>query len=163
MDHDINDIHMKIAVFPGSFDPFTFAHKDLVDRALGLFDRIFIAVGVNSSKTGLMDFEQRKTAIEALYSGDERIVVDLFSGLTVDYCKKVKASFILRGLRNCKDLEYEDVIAQNNLILAPEIETYFLLSRSGTGHISSTIVRDILKNGGQVDRLVPAEILAFLN
>lgn len=154
---------MKAAVFPGSFDPFTYAHKDLVDRALGLFDRIYIAVGVNSSKIGLMDFEQRKSAIQALYIHDARVIVDLFSGLTVDYCRQVQASYILRGLRNCKDLEYEDVIAQNNLLLAPEIETFFLVSRSGKGHISSTIVRDILKNGGPVDQLVPPEILAFLS
>lgn len=154
---------MRVAVFPGSFDPFTNAHKDLVDRALGLFDRIYIAVGVNSSKTGLMGFEKRKAAIEALYAKDERVVVDLFSGLTVAYCNQVGASFIIRGLRNCKDLEYEDVIAQNNLLLSPAVETYFLLSRSGIGHVSSTIVRDILKNGGSVDHLVPSEILAFLD
>lgn len=154
---------MKIAVFPGSFDPFTFAHKDLVDRSLTLFDKIYIAVGVNSAKTGLMEFERRKLAIQELYKREEKIVVDLFSGLTVEYCKGVGAGFILRGLRNSKDLEYEDAIAQNNLILAPDIETYFLLSRSGTGHISSTIVRDILSNGGQVDKLVPPEILAFVH
>ncbi|SKB53056.1 Phosphopantetheine adenylyltransferase [Sphingobacterium nematocida] len=154
---------MKIAVFPGSFDPFTLAHKDLVDRSLTLFDKVYIAVGVNAEKKGLMDFDQRKKAIEELYKNEERVVVDLFSGLTVDYCKRIGATFILRGLRNSKDLEYEDAIAQNNLILAPEIETYFLLSRSGTGHISSTIVRDILRNGGPVDSLVPPEVRAFLD
>lgn len=154
---------MNIAVFPGSFDPFTFAHKDLVDRSLSLFDKVYIAVGVNATKQGMMPYEDRKKAIQTLYTNEGRVVVDLFSGLTVDYCKKVGARFILRGLRNTKDLEYEDAIAQNNLILAPEIETYFLLSRSGTGHISSTIVRDILKNEGKVNHLVPAEVLAFLS
>lgn len=153
---------MKIAVFPGSFDPFTSAHKDLVDRSLSLFDKIYIAIGVNSSKQGLMDFETRKVAIESVYKNQSKIIVDTFSGLTVEYCKKVDAKFILRGLRNSKDLEYEDAIAQNNLILAPEIETYFLLSRSGTAHISSTIVRDILANGGPVDTLVPKEVLKFI-
>lgn len=153
---------MKIAVFPGSFDPFTLAHQDLVDRALTLFDRIYIAIGVNSAKKGLMDYEQRKLAIETLYQGQDKIVVETFSGLTVDFCKKVNAQFILRGLRNAKDLDFENPIAQNNLILAPEIETYFLMSRTGTGHISSTIVRDILANGGQVDKLVPKEILQFI-
>ncbi|MDR2282831.1 MAG: pantetheine-phosphate adenylyltransferase [Sphingobacterium sp.] len=153
---------MKIAVFPGSFDPFTYAHKDLVDRSLTLFDKVYIAVGVNASKKGLMGNEERKLAIEELYRGQDRVVVDIFTGLTVDYCKKVGATFILRGLRSTKDFEYEDAIAQNNLIMAPTIETYFLISRSGTAHISSTIVRDILGNGGNVDRLVPPEILAFV-
>lgn len=153
---------MKTAVFPGSFDPFTFAHKDLVDRSLTLFDKVHIAVGVNAMKNGLMDFEQRKEAIQELYKNEEKVTVDLFSGLTIDYCRHIGARFILRGLRNSKDLEYEDAIAQNNLILAPEIETYFLVSRSGMGHISSTIVRDILRNGGSVDTLVPPEVRFFL-
>lgn len=153
---------MKIAVFPGSFDPFTNAHKDLVDRSLSLFDKVYIAIGVNSSKVGLMDFETRKAAISALYKGNSQVVVDTFKGLTIDYCKTVGAKYILRGLRNSNDLVFEDAIAQNNLILAPEIETYFLLSRSGTSHISSTIVRDILANNGTVESLVPQEILMFL-
>jgi len=153
---------MKIAVFPGSFDPFTYAHKDLVDRALSLFDKIYIAIGVNSSKKGLMDFESRKAAISELYKNEAKVEVDTFTGLTVEYCKKVEAQYILRGLRNANDLVFEDAIAQNNLILAPEIETYFLLARSGTHHISSTIVRDILANGGPVDTLVPAEVLKYL-
>lgn len=154
---------MKIAVFPGSFDPFTNAHKDLVDRALRLFDKIYIAIGVNSSKKGLMDFETRKAAILELYKDESKVIVDTFNGLTVNYCKKVEAQFILRGLRNATDLDFENAIAQNNLILAPEIETYFLLARTGLSHISSTIVRDILANGGPIDTLVPAEVLRFIS
>ena len=153
---------MKIAVFPGSFDPFTMAHKDLVDRALSLFDKIYIAIGVNSSKKGLMDFEIRKQAISSLYAGNAKIVVESFTGLTINYCKKVNAQFILRGLRNGTDLDFENAIAQNNLILAPEIETYFLVARTGTAHISSTIVRDILANNGSVDSLVPSEVLKYI-
>lgn len=153
---------MKIAVFPGSFDPFTLAHKDLVNRALSLFDMIYIAIGVNTAKKGLMTYEDRKAAIQELYSNNPKIVVDTFTGLTVDFCKKVNAKYILRGLRNSKDLEFENPIAQNNLILAPDIETFFLMSRSGTAHISSTIVRDILINGGPVDALVPVEVLKFI-
>lgn len=153
---------MKVAVFPGSFDPFTIAHKDLVDRALGLFDKIYIAIGVNSAKKGLMDYETRKAAIADLYKDESKIIVETFKGLTVEYCKTVGANYILRGLRNSNDLVFEDAIAQNNLILAPEIETYFLLSRSGTAHISSTIVRDILANGGGVDQLVPDEVLKYI-
>lgn len=153
---------MKIAVFPGSFDPFTLAHEDLVNRALSLFDKIYIAIGVNSAKKGLIGYDQRKLAIEKLYEGEDKVIVEVFSGLTVDFCKRVNAKFILRGLRSAKDFDFENPIAQNNLILNPDIETYFLMSRSGTAHISSTIVRDILANGGQVDKLVPKEILSYI-
>lgn len=153
---------MKIAVFPGSFDPFTLAHKDIVDRALPLFDVIYIAIGINSSKKGLMDFEQRKLAIMSLYQKEPKIIVDTFSGLTVEFCRMVNAKFILRGLRSTKDFDFENPIAQSNLMMAPEVETYFLMSRTGTAHISSTIVRDILANGGQVDRFVPKAILDYL-
>lgn len=154
---------MKIAVLPGSFDPFTLAHKDLVDRGLGLFDKIIIAIGVNINKKGLMDFELRKQAIAAVYADNPKIVVESFTGLTVDLCEKLGANYILRGLRNSNDLLYEDAIAQNNLLLAPTVETYFLLSRSGTSHISSTIVRDIWSNKGKIDHLVPKEVLEALS
>lgn len=153
---------MKIAVFPGSFDPFTLAHKDLVDRGLGLFDKIIIAIGVNITKNGLMDYDSRKAAITKLYSDTPQVEVLTFTGLTVEFCKVQGADYILRGLRNSKDLEYEDAIAQNNLLLAPAIESYFLLSRSGTAHISSTIVRDIWANGGDVSHLLPKEIVEAL-
>lgn len=153
---------MKVAVFPGSFDPFTLAHKDLVDRALPLFDKVYIAIGVNSSKKGLLDFETRKAAIDELYTNQSKVIVDTFTGLTINYCKNVGANFILRGLRNATDLDFENAIAQNNLILAPEIETYFLLARTGLAHISSTIVRDILANGGTVETLVPSEVLGYI-
>lgn len=153
---------MKVAVFPGSFDPFTLAHKDLVDRGLGLFDKIVIAIGVNINKKGLMDFEHRKEAIQSVYADNPKIEVETFTGLTVDLCQKRYAQYILRGLRNSNDLLYEDAIAQNNLLLAPGIETYFLLSRSGTAHISSTIVRDIWANKGKIDHLVPQEVLEIL-
>lgn len=154
---------MKIAVFPGSFDPFTLAHKDLVDRGLGLFDKIIIAIGINMNKKGMMGFELRKQAIAAVYAGNPKIVVETFTGLTVDLCQQHAAKYILRGLRNSNDLLYEDAIAQNNLLLAPTVETYFLLSRSGTAHISSTIVRDIWANKGKIDHLVPKEVLQALS
>ena len=153
---------MNIAVFPGSFDPFTNAHKDIVDRAVGLFDKIYIAIGINSSKKGMMDSQIRKRAIESVYTNQSKVEVVTYTGLTVEFCKSVEANYILRGLRNANDLVFEDAIAQNNLILAPDIETYFLLARSGTNHISSTIVRDILVNGGPVDTLVPAEVLKYI-
>ncbi len=153
---------MKIAVFPGSFDPFTLAHQDIVDRGLSVFDKIYIAIGINSSKKGMMEFETRKRAIENIYQGNNHIEVCTFSGLTIAFCQQVNAQFILRGLRNGKDLEYENAIAQNNLILAPEIETFFLLSRSAYSHISSTIVRDIWMNKGSISALVPAAVLEFM-
>lgn len=153
---------MKIAVFPGSFDPFTIAHRDLVERALPLFDKIVIAIGVNSSKQGLMDFETRLQAVQSLFEDNEQVEVTTYSGLTISFCETVGARFILRGLRNGTDLDFERAIAQNNLVLNPAVESYFLLSKGEYAHISSTIVRDILKNGGDVSSLVPAEVLHFV-
>ncbi|GGE20974.1 pantetheine-phosphate adenylyltransferase [Sphingobacterium cellulitidis] len=153
---------MRIAVFPGSFDPFTIAHQDLINRALPLFDKIYIAIGINSSKVGMMDVESRKLSISELFADNEQVEVSFYNGLTVDYCLSIGAQFILRGLRNGTDLDYENIIAQNNLLLAPQIETYFLVSRSGEAHISSTIVRDIWKNNGDINHLVPATILKYI-
>lgn len=153
---------MRIAVFPGSFDPFTIAHQDLINRALPLFDKIYIAIGINSSKVGMMDVESRKLSISELFADNDQVEVSFYNGLTVDYCLSIGAQFILRGLRNGTDLDYENIIAQNNLLLAPQIETYFLVSRSGEAHISSTIVRDIWKNNGDINHLVPATILKHI-
>ena len=153
---------MRIAVFPGSFDPYTIAHHDLIERALPLFDKIYVAIGINSSKVGMMDVETRKAAISKLYAGNVKVEVGFYQGLTVDFCKEVGATVILRGVRNNTDLDYENIIAQNNLILAPEVETYFLVSRSGKAHISSTIVRDIWKNKGDIRGLVPEEVYGFI-
>ena len=153
---------MKIAVFPGSFDPYTIAHHDLIERALGLFDKIYVAIGINSSKVGMMDVESRKTAISNLYANNPKIEVTFYQGLTIDFCRQIGATVILRGLRNGTDLDYENIIAQNNLILAPEIESYFLVSQSGKAHISSTIVRDIWKNNGDIEGLVPDEVLEVI-
>lgn len=153
---------MRIAVFPGSFDPFTIAHQDLINRALPLFDKIYIAIGINSSKVGMMDVESRKLSISELFADNDQVEVSFYNGLTVDYCLSIGAQFILRGLRNGTDLDYENIIAQNNLLLAPQIETYFLVSRSGEAHISSTIVRDIWKNNGDINHLVPETILKHI-
>lgn len=153
---------MKTAVFAGSFDPFTFAHQNIVERGLSLFDKVVIAVGVNSSKKGLMPFEDRVEAIASLFHAHERVVVTQFSGLTVEFCKEIGAQYLLRGLRNTTDFEFENAIAQNNLLLDPEIETYFLMAQSGLAHISSTIVRDILHHQGDVSRLVPKVVLKYI-
>ncbi len=153
---------MKIAVFPGSFDPYTLAHHDLVERALPMFDKIYVAIGVNSSKVGLMDVDTKMDALKELYASNPKIEVTTYKGLTVDYCKEVNAQVILRGLRNTTDLDYENIIAQNNLLLNPSVESYFLVSRSGLAHISSTIVRDIWRNNGDIKPLVPAQILKHI-
>lgn len=153
---------MKTAVFAGSFDPFTNAHQDIVVRALSLFDKIIIAVGVNSAKKGLMSYEDRVTAIATLFQSNEQIEVTQFSGLTTTFCHEVGAPYLLRGLRNTNDFEFENAIAQNNLLLAPEVETYFLMAKSGLAHISSTIVRDILFHKGDVSALIPAEVLQYI-
>ncbi len=153
---------MKTAVFPGSFDPFTLAHQDLVERALALFDKIIIAVGYNASKKGMLDHDERVDAIRDVFRDNQRVEVVKYSGLTVDFCRKVDAGYILRGLRNTGDFEFENAIAQNNLLLNPMVESYFLMSRSGRAHISSTIVRDVWFNGGDVSAMVPVEILNLL-
>lgn len=154
---------MKIAVFPGSFDPFTLAHQDLVERAMPLFDKIIIAVGYNASKKVMLDHDERVESISRVFKDESRVEVLKYKGLTVDFCKQVKARFILRGLRNTNDFEFENAIAQNNLLLNNEVESYFLMSRSGTAHISSSIVRDVWFNGGDISAMVPVAILSLLN
>ncbi len=150
---------MKIAVFPGSFDPITNAHVDVVKRATSLFDRIYVAIGVNTSKKGLFAHEDRLEMVAAAFAGLEgKVETVRFSGLTIDFCKQVGARYILRGMRNVGDFEFEKAIAHNNAVLAPDIETVFLVSGSGLSHISSTIIREIIANGGDVSTLVPASV-----
>ncbi len=147
---------MKTAVFPGSFDPITLAHADIVKRALSLFDRIYIAVGMNSTKKNLLPPEIRRQLIEAIFPADSgQVVVVQYEGLTVDFCREVHATHLLRGLRSVSDFEFENAIAQNNLSLAPDIETVFLVSTPGLAHISSTIVRDVLHHKGDISSMVP--------
>ena len=152
----------KIAVFPGSFDPFTRAHQDLVERGLRLFDRIIVAVGANSAKKGLLSVEKRVEGIRKTFEGYAQVEVESYRGLTVDYCKEKGAGVILRGIRNSQDLIFEQAIASNNAELAGDIESVFLMSDKSLSHISSTIVRDIWINKGQVSHLVPAAVLQVL-
>ena len=144
----------KTAVFPGSFDPLTLGHTDIINRAIPLFDEIIIAIGTNSSKKYMFTLEQRKEFIEKTYKNSPTVVVDTYEGLTIDYCKKVGSQYILRGLRNPADFEFEKAIAQTNRKMS-EIETVFLLTSADTSYISSSIVRDILINKGDVSMLVP--------
>ncbi|MFH1004613.1 MAG: pantetheine-phosphate adenylyltransferase [Bacteroidota bacterium] len=149
---------MKIAVFPGSFDPITLGHEDIVRRALSLFDKIIIAVGQNATKKSFFTLKKRKIWIEKTFADEKKIEVEIFNGLTVDFCKKVKANYILRGIRTSADFEFERVIAQMNKTMAPEIETIFILSSLEYSAIMSTIVRDIISHGGDVSKFVPSAI-----
>jgi len=146
---------LKTAVFPGSFDPITRGHEDLVRRALPVFDRIIIAIGVNSTKQTLFPLEDRRRWIEHVFQDEPRVSVDVFEGLTVHFCHRVGAHYILRGLRNASDFDYEKTISQLNHIVGGEIETFFLISRPEYSHISSTIVREIIKGGGDASPFLP--------
>lgn len=148
----------KIAVFPGSFDPFTIGHEDVVRRALCLFDEIIIAVGANPLKKNLYSVETRKRMILKVFEGEPRVKVDHYEGLTVDYCRKQNSAFLLRGLRTAADFEFERAIAQMNRNLAPDIESVFILTVPEHTPINSTIIRDIIRSGGDASRFVPSAI-----
>ena len=145
---------MRRAVFPGSFDPITLGHFDIIQRCLGLFDEIIIAIGENSDKTYMFSLEDRKKFIRQTFANEDRIHITSYQGLTVDFCKQVEAQFILRGLRNPGDFEFEKAIAHTNRKLS-EIDTVFLLTSSGKSYISSSIVRDVIRNNGDYTLLVP--------
>ena len=148
---------MKRAIFPGSFDPITLGHTDVINRALPLFDEIIIAVGINADKKYMFSLEERLNFIKESYIDIPKIKVETYSGLTIDFCTKINADFILRGLRNPADFEFEKAIAQTNRKLS-KIETVFLLTSSDTSFISSSIVRDVLRNGGDISSLVPKSV-----
>lgn len=149
---------MKKAVFPGSFDPITLGHVDIINRALPLFDEIIIAIGKNADKKYMFTLKERIDFIKKNYENEPKIKVETYTGLTIDFCKKKGIEFILRGLRNPADFEFEKAIAQTNRKLA-NIETVFLLTSANTSFISSSIIRDILKNGGNIDGFVPKSVL----
>ena len=148
----------KIAVFPGSFDPFTIGHEAIVRRALNLFDEVIIAVGANALKKSFYLLETRETMIKKVFQHESKIKVDHYEGLTVDYCKKIGAGYIIRGLRTSADFEFERAIAQVNKVMAPGVETVFLLTVPEHSHINSSIVRDIIKNGGDASPFLPLSI-----
>ncbi len=143
------------AVFPGSFDPITLGHVSVVKRALPLFDEIIIAIGINSEKHGMFSLLQRKQWIEEAFNDEPKIKVETFEGLTVDFCKRKQAKYILRGLRTAADFEYERGIGQVNRTLAPQIDTIFILTEAEYTPISSSIVRDVIRHGGSIKGLVP--------
>ncbi|MFO7720374.1 MAG: pantetheine-phosphate adenylyltransferase [Gillisia sp.] len=145
---------MKRAVFPGSFDPITLGHVDIIERALPLFDEIILAIGVNADKKYMFPLEERVLFMEKTFSNEHKIKVMTYQGLTVDFCKEQEAAFILRGLRNTGDMEFEKTIGQTNFKMAG-IETVFLIASSGKSHISSSVVRDVRKHGGDYSFMVP--------
>jgi pantetheine-phosphate adenylyltransferase len=149
---------MKKAIFPGSFDPITLGHVDIIERAIPLFDEIVIAIGINADKNYMYETEKRKNFIEETFSNQPKVTTATYSGLTVEYCKRINAEFILRGLRNPADFEFEKAIAQTNRKLSG-IETVFLLTSAETSFISSSIVRDIIRNNGDVSVLVPTSVI----
>ena len=145
---------MRRAIFPGSFDPLTLGHHDIIMRGITLFDELIIAVGINADKKYMFTLEERLDFITRAFNNEPKIRVLTYEGLTVDFCEKVSADFILRGLRNPADFEFEKAIAHTNRKLS-EIETVFLLTSSGKSFISSSIVRDVIRNGGDYSGLVP--------
>jgi pantetheine-phosphate adenylyltransferase len=148
---------MKRAIFPGSFDPITLGHYDIIKRGIRLFDEIIVAIGVNSAKKYMFSLEQRKQFIEAAFKDEPRVKVVTYEGLTVDFCTKHKVDFILRGLRNPADFEFEKAIAHTNRDLAP-VETVFLLTAAKTSYISSSIVREVIRHNGDYTLLVPDSV-----
>ncbi len=146
---------LRIAVFPGSFDPITCGHESVIRRAAPLFDKIIVAIGVNSQKQGFFDVDTRLAMIDATFADVENIESDSYTGLTVDYCKKMNAHYLLRGLRTAADFEFERSIGQINKQLDEQIETIFMLTQPEHTPINSSIVRDILRHGGNASKFVP--------
>lgn len=146
---------MKIAVFPGSFDPVTLGHYDIVTRGLPLFDKIIVAVGENANKNYMFPQEKRMSWLRETFEDQPKVEVDTYSGLTVKYCREKGARFILRGLRNPADFEFEKAVAQTNRKLDNSLETIFLLTSSGLSSISSSIVRDVIRHQGDYSQFVP--------
>jgi pantetheine-phosphate adenylyltransferase len=149
---------MKKAVFPGSFDPITVGHVEIVKRALPLFDGIVIAVGLNSQKQSLFSLEQRLEWLKEVFAKEPKVEIAFFEGLTAHFCNRIGAKYLLRGLRNASDFDYEKTISQLNHIVGQNLDTVFLISHPEFSHISSTIVREIIRGGGDASPFIPAEI-----
>ena len=148
----------RICLFPGTFDPVTLGHVDVIERAVSMFDKLIIGVGINSSKQPMFTLEQRTQWISEIFANDPRVEVTGYEGLTVDFCRKVNAHYILRGIRYIADFEYEKAIADMNRMLAPDIETVFLTCSPLYSTISSTLVRDVIRNGGNAGIFLPKEV-----
>lgn len=145
----------KICLFPGTFDPITLGHVDVIKRAIPLFDKIVVAIGSNAGKAPMYSAEQRQAWIEEIFNKEEKISAAVYDGLTVDFCKVIGANYILRGIRYVSDFEYEKTIADANRTLDPTIETFFLTCEPKYTSIASTIVRDIIRNNGNASLFLP--------
>ena len=145
----------KFCLFPGTFDPVTIGHTDIIDRALPLFDKLIIGIGKNSSKKPMFSEELRQSWIEDIYKGSSKIEVVVYEGLTVDCCRRMNARFILRGIRYVNDFEYEKAIADMNRSLASNIETVFLTCLPQYTSVASTLVRDVIRHGGNASQFLP--------
>jgi len=149
----------RICLFPGTFDPVTFGHLDIIERALPLFDKLYIGIGINSNKQPMFSPEQRVTWLEEIFKNNSKIEALIYEGLTVDCCKRIEANYILRGIRYVNDFEYEKAIADMNRSLDENIETVFLTCLPKYTSVASTLVRDVIKNGGEVSQFVPDVVL----
>lgn len=145
----------NIIVFPGSFDPITNGHLDIVNRAIPLFDSVIVAVGVNNQKASLFSLEKRLEWLREVFKNYPNVEIASFEGLTVKFCEQRNAHYLLRGLRNASDFDYEKTISQLNTIIGKDLETVFLISAPEFSHISSTIVREIIKGKGEISKFVP--------
>ena len=150
---------MRIALFPGTFDPVTFGHIDIIERALPLFDKLFIGIGVNANKAPMFSAEQRMQWLDELYRRETKIKAVVYDGLTVECCKRVEATYIVRGIRYVNDFEYEKAIADMNRSLDEQVETVFLTCLPKFTSVASTLVRDVIRNGGDVSQFVPEVVL----
>lgn len=153
---------MRICLFPGTFDPVTLGHIDIINRALPLFDKIYVGIGVNAAKNPMFTAEQRMQWFKEIYANDTRVESVVFDGLTVKYCQKINAKFILRGIRYVSDFEYEKTIADANRTMDNTIETIFLTGEPKYTSVASTIVRDILRNGGDASPFLPEAVIQTL-
>ncbi|MHB1922640.1 MAG: pantetheine-phosphate adenylyltransferase [Chitinophagaceae bacterium] len=152
----------RICLFPGTFDPVTLGHVDVIDRALDLFDELIIGIGVNTNKAPMFSMEKRVKWMKEIYRKERKIEVAAYEGLTIDFCRKVQAKFILRGIRYVSDFEYEKSIADMNRMLDPGIETIFLTCSPRFSTIASTLVRDVMKNGGDATQFLPEAVIEDL-
>jgi len=154
---------MRICLFPGTFDPVTLGHVDIINRALPLFDKIVVGIGLNTSKAPMFSAEQRSNWIKKIYKDEERVEGAIYEGLTIDFCQKIGANFILRGIRYVSDFEYEKTIADANRTLDKSIETIFLTCEPKYTSVASTIVRDIIRNGGDASPFLPEIVFQSLS
>ena len=150
----------KLAVFPGSFDPITIGHVDIINRGLPLFDKIIIGIGINSQKKYLFPLEKRIDWVKKIYEFEPKISIESYTGLTIKFCESRHAQFILRGIRSAGDFEFEKAVSQTNRVLNRQVETIFILANPSLSSVSSSIVRDVIVNGGDAKAFIPEEIEA---